>query len=383
MSGVRSVLHEMQSLALANTPESRGQLCDRFVSVLSLIDEEPSESEWRLISDIYQLIVRDVEKIVRRKFADELLHHDKAPRSLIKTLCNDEIDIARELLTASRVLLDDDLIDIVANQTTAHRVSIGAREQLSEFVSSAIVTTGDSEAIQTVLRNETARISGDSFIRIADLCSSTKDLHEPLILRKDVPWQAVERVVSVVSNALLQTISQKWDIPKAELMEMAFNAEEAAKDELYSARGDLEEKFKKDTGQNMASNRIESQIIEALGEEDPKNAINLIRDWASLDSVVIRTILNQKDLRLLATIFKAKGVDRLTFSRAAVALLGQIPDEERSQLRRVMEFYNAIDRVIAVSTVQRWRTDPRAFGRSKASKKPKTQNAPRRFVAET
>ncbi len=383
MNGVHSVLHEMQSLALANTPEARGQLCDKFVSVLGLIDEEPTESEWRLISDIYQLIVRDVEKIVRRKFADELLQHDKAPRSLIKTLCNDEIDVARDLLMASRVLLDDDLIDIVANQTTAHRVSVGARNQLSEFVSSAIVTTGDSEAIQTVLRNETAKISSDSFIRIADLCSSTKDLHEPLILRKDVPWQAVERVVSVVSNALLQTISQKWDIPKAELMEMAFNAEEAAKDELYSTRGDLEEKFKKDTGQGLTSNRIESQIIEALGEEDTKTAINLIRDWASLDSVVIRTILNQKDLRLLATIFKAKGVDRLTFSRAAVALLGQIPDEERSQLRRVMEFYNAIDRVIAVSTVQRWRSDPRAFGRSKAPKKPKTQNAPRRFAAET
>jgi len=383
MSEVRSVLHEMQSLALANTPESRGLLCDRFVSVLGLIDEEPSESEWRLISDIYQLIVRDVEKIVRKKFADELLHYEKAPRSLVKTLCNDEIDIARDLLLASRVLLDDDLIDIVTNQTTAHRVSVGAREELSEFVSSAIVTTGDSEAIQTVLRNERASISNESFIRIADLCSSTKDLHEPLVLRKDVPWQAVERVVSVVSNALLQTISQKWEIPKAELMEMAFNAEEAAKDELYSTRGNLEEKFKKDTGRDVTANRIETQIIEALHDEDTKTAINLIRDWASLDSVVIRTILSQKDLRLLATIFKAKGVDRLTFSRAAVALLGQIPDEERSQLRRVMEFYNAIDRVIAVSTVQRWRTDPRAFGRSKAPRKPKTQNAPRRLAAES
>lgn len=374
MTEVAEVLSRMTAIAAEKTPGSRGLLCDQFVEMLNVMDEEPTDKEWRIITDIYELIVRDVEKVVRAKFASELERQNRAPRELIRMLCNDEVDVARHLLVRSRSLLDEDLIEIVESRTTDHRVLVASRNGLSEQVSAAIVTTGDVTAVKSLLENVTARIGEDSFIRISEFCASTTDLHEPLVNRPDVPWKAVEKIISLVSKALLTTISEKWDIPKSELMEIALQAEEEASDELADRRA----RYRVGAGEFVwptdddswygrgEPGKVEFQIIDALNAGDRKTAIRLLHDWTGLPTIIVRTILEQEDLRLLATIFKAKSVDQLTFSRAAVAVLGQRPEDDQGRLRKLMDFYRGLDETKALTLIKKWRTDPRAFNKARA-----------------
>ena len=84
----------MQKLAMAKTPAARGQLGEHLTGLLQSQDAPPTEMEWELISQIYELIVRDVETVVRSKFAEELARRLDAPRQLIVVLGNDEIEIA-------------------------------------------------------------------------------------------------------------------------------------------------------------------------------------------------------------------------------------------------------------------------------------------------
>ena len=64
---------------------------------------------------------------------------ERAPGNVVVKLANDSIEVARPLLEFSNVLSDDDLIEIIANQTEEHRIAIAGRPTVPERVGDAIV----------------------------------------------------------------------------------------------------------------------------------------------------------------------------------------------------------------------------------------------------
>lgn len=123
-------------------------------------------------------------------------------------------------------LNDYDLIEIVKSHNSELRVLVASRDGLSEMVSSAILETADFAAVRALLLNITARISESSFTQIAEFCSLTTNLHEPLVNRPDVAWLTIQNIIPFVSKRLLSTISKKWDIPKFDLVKIAQQYEE-------------------------------------------------------------------------------------------------------------------------------------------------------------
>ncbi len=362
MMPIQERLAQMQGLALAKTREARGELGEHLTGLLQSQDAPPTDMEWELISQIYELIVQDIETVVRAKFSEELARRPDAPRHLIVVLGNDDIEIARPILTRSNVLLDDDLIEIVENKTTDHRSAVAIRARLPDGVSEAIVNTGDVKALTTLLRNHTAEISEQSFIKVAGLCASTTDLHEPLVNRQDTPWSAVEKVVSLVSEVLLVSISAKWSVPLDELTEIAEKARDASLQEMSKRRRTKATPPPPDSeNQDGPEGRLEQQIIAALRDEDSTTAQRLIEHWSQLPGAAVRTILLDDDPTLLATLYKAKGADPLTFSRTVAVLKGQEFELDRNKFKEVLSLYRDLDAREALRTVMRWRKSPRSL----------------------
>ena len=353
----------MQQLAIAKTKRSRSELGDHLTGLLQSADSAPTGTEWELISQIYELIVKDVEMTVRAKFAEELARRHDAPRDLIVLLSNDDIEIARPVLTRSAVLLEEDLINIVYNTTTDHRSAVAIRARLPETVSAAIVDTGDVKALTTLLRNHTADIAEESFIKVASLCASTTDLHEPLVNRQDTPWTAVEKVVSLVSDALLDSISARWSVPMDQLNDIAAKARDASLQEMSAKRrAHAPPQAQPDDVQPEGpSGRLEQQIITALRDGDVTTAQRLVEHWSQLPGAAVRTILLEDDPSLLATLYKAKGADPLTFSRTIAVLKGQDFELDRDRFKEVLSLYRDLDSRQALKTVMHWRKSPRAL----------------------
>lgn len=365
MRDLSELYGRMRSLAEAEDPAARSLLIRNMTDMLTVMDERPNAREWELVRDIYDMLVEDVEHVVRAQFAQQLATRPDAPRDLIKTLGNDEIEIARPVLLNSRVLLDEDLIEIVEQKGSDHRVAVAQRPDLPETVSEIIVHTGDIEPLKTLLKNESARISEPAFMKISDYCASTRDLHEPLVLRKDTPWKSVEKIVGLVSDALLNTISEKWDLPMADLVMMVYRARDASAKQLEEQRRQLHgDDAVSETGdEGAASVRVDHQIIQALSQGDLKMAQRLLEHWTDLKESIVQTILMQDDLRLLATVYKAKGTDQLTFSRTIFALRGLTNNAEAEDLRKVLRIYRNLDRERAVALLNLWREEPKLFQR--------------------
>ncbi len=121
--------------------------------------EALSDKERALTQAILHQLSHDAESSVRRLMSEKLADISTAPHDLIKTLANDEIEVAVPVLKKSTVLQDVDLIEVIRNRTMGHQLAIAVRRQVSEQVSGTLVAAGHESVIKTLFNNDNAQIS--------------------------------------------------------------------------------------------------------------------------------------------------------------------------------------------------------------------------------
>jgi len=103
----------MYRLAEQKTRSGRRDLAETIADLFYAGPSALSVSERTLIFDILRRVIRDAELAVRRKLSAQLAEFDDAPSDLVLALANDEIEVAYPILTRSRVLEDEQLIEVV------------------------------------------------------------------------------------------------------------------------------------------------------------------------------------------------------------------------------------------------------------------------------
>jgi uncharacterized protein (DUF2336 family) len=111
------------------------------------------------MTDILNKLVTEFETELRQQLAERLSDSKSAPRNLVLALANDEIVVARPILLKSGVLRDPELIEIIHHRTLEHQLAIAMRTSVSEVVSDALVETGNTDVVKTLLQNPNARIT--------------------------------------------------------------------------------------------------------------------------------------------------------------------------------------------------------------------------------
>src|SRR5690606_3899237 len=111
--------------------------------------------------------------------------------NVVVKLANDAYDVAAPLLEFSNVLSDDDLIDIVANQSEEHRVAIAGRSMVTQRVGEAIVEHGQSTSVARLVRNENAELGPETVQRLVQRAASDETIAADLRGRSDIDWKGL------------------------------------------------------------------------------------------------------------------------------------------------------------------------------------------------
>jgi uncharacterized protein (DUF2336 family) len=176
-----------------------------------------SDRERALMSDILRQIIHDVEMSVRRELASRLVRIKDAPHDLVIALANDEIEVAHPILIGSDILHDADLVEIIQHRTMQHQLAIAMRKNLSESVTEALVETGNSDVIKTMLENPNARLSKTTMEYLVEQAKRMDTYQNPLLRRPDLEPELAKRMYWWVSAALRQHIVEHFDIDASEL----------------------------------------------------------------------------------------------------------------------------------------------------------------------
>ena len=150
---------QLLELARDRSVASRTRLVETVSDLFFGTKQTLSDRERALMAEILRRLIHDVEMTVRRALSERLAGEPDAPSELISALANDEIEVAYPVLSKSNALHDAELIEIIHQRTLEHQLAIAVRERVSRSVSDALVDTGHSDVIRTLLENHGAEIS--------------------------------------------------------------------------------------------------------------------------------------------------------------------------------------------------------------------------------
>lgn len=147
-------------------------------------------------------LLDDPSPKVRRSLAEALADCPIVPRSIIKTLAQDQPEIAYIAISRSPVLNDDDLVDMAADGGAEMRALIASRSAVSCAVAAAIAEIGGEEEVLILLENPGARLSPGSLRRIADRLGDSVAARGLLLERHDLPSDARQNLAEKAGAAL-------------------------------------------------------------------------------------------------------------------------------------------------------------------------------------
>ncbi len=167
-----------------------------------------------IAEQIFRLLLRDTELAVRTSLAHYVKDSPNIPHDIVIKMAQDVADVSLPILQFSEVLTDDDLMDLItAKDEVSRYLAISRRRVVSDRVSDALVEKNHEEVISALVSNAGAIISEHSFDRIIRDHRGNEAMMQAVSSRNYLPVATVEKLISVVSSSLAQTLKQKYKTP--------------------------------------------------------------------------------------------------------------------------------------------------------------------------
>ena len=311
-----------------------------------------NDAEQELAGDILRTLIRDVERSVRAALAVNLAASEAAPRDVIIALANDEIEVAFPVLAESPILDDEELKDVVNARATGHRIAIAMRPDLGEVVSEALIDSGDSEAIVTLLHNTEAKISEGSMSRVVDAAKTETAYQKPLSARPDLGQGLAMRLATFVSEELQKSLIGSYGLDPNAVRNAAADAVVDAA-EMLTGQGDDQD------GLGVKRRDVKQMLDTLRRGEWPHFEAAMVR-FSGLSTRLIHAILQERDGRRLTVLCRATGVAKSDFAPLFLLSRRATPDIEvvdAADVRDALALFDSIDRQAASRVVNRWRTE--------------------------
>ena len=209
----------------------RGLLVEQVSDLCFARDAKLETRELEHVFAIIETLVDQADVRVRCKLAEHLSAREDVPHDLLLYLASDEIDVAFPVLAWSNLLSDDDLIGLIIKHARDHQMAIAQRANIAPTVSEALVQTDDKDVVVTLLRNDGAQISDDTYGRLATDSIWIPEYRAPIVEREDVSPEIAGRIYAWVGDALQSAIAERFEFDDVTLNDlMAAAIAEAVRD---------------------------------------------------------------------------------------------------------------------------------------------------------
>ncbi len=354
---------QLLRLATGRSAGERMVLATSLVDLLKEMELNLSEREAALIDDILNKLIGDFETAVRRELADRLASLELAPHEVIVALANDEIDVAKPLLTQSSALRDQDLIEIIRNRSRQHQMSIAPREMVSKAVSDALVETGDEAVITSLLSNNNAQISDATLAYLVGESRRVDSYQEPLVLREDLSDELVKQIYDLVAKDLRHRILKRFDLDPVVLDgELISLPDDLVADTARSANETLNDDASERLAEALASAKeITPEFLVKVLRAGKINLFEaLIGQLTGLDTHTLRQLLYDTNGKALAAVCRAMGIPKKQFIEVYLLIRRSQTKSRTTSTREVATVVRYFDRVApanALEALAHWRGD--------------------------
>jgi uncharacterized protein (DUF2336 family) len=208
MTTTTSLIDELEHTLAAGTSAERVTMLSRVTDLFLEGASRYTAEQINLFDEVIGKLVTAIEAKARAKLAIRLAPVRSAPPGVIRQLAfDDDIEVARPVLTTSERLADADLLANAHGKSQQHLAAIAERKSLSEAVTEVLVARGDQQVVHTVARNRGARFSDAGFRMLVKRSSADDTLAMQVGARRDIPRQHFLRLIQEASASVRERLA--------------------------------------------------------------------------------------------------------------------------------------------------------------------------------
>src|SRR5437016_7858660 len=175
-----------------------------LISDLSTDDRAAAEGALLMLLD-------DPSPLVRQAMAEVFSRSSDAPAAIVQALSLDQPSIALPVLEHSPLLIDADLVDIVATGNSDMQCAIARRINLPPSVSAAIAEVSSAAAALELIENAYAELSPFSWDRIVERHVHLAATREAMVVMEGLPAATRVALVAKLTETLAQfVVARNW-----------------------------------------------------------------------------------------------------------------------------------------------------------------------------
>jgi uncharacterized protein (DUF2336 family) len=157
------------------------------------------------------MLLDDPSPLVRQAMAETFARSAEAPAAIVQALSLDQASIALPVLEHSPLLIDADLVDIVATGNCQMQCAIARRVALPASVCAAIAEVGSPSAALELIENAYAELPPFSWDRIVERHGHLAAIRESMLVLEDLPAATRAALVAKLSATLAQfVVARNW-----------------------------------------------------------------------------------------------------------------------------------------------------------------------------
>jgi len=157
------------------------------------------------------MLLDDTSPLVRQAMAEVFARSSEAPAGIVQALSLDQASVALPVLEHSPLLIDADLVDIIATGNCAMQCAVARRINLLPSVSAAIAEVGSAAAALELIENANAELAPFSWDRIVERHGHLAAIRESMLVLEDLPAATRVALVAKLSDTLARfVVARNW-----------------------------------------------------------------------------------------------------------------------------------------------------------------------------
>jgi uncharacterized protein (DUF2336 family) len=157
------------------------------------------------------MLLDDPSALVRQAMAEAFARSAEAPAAIVRALSLDQTSVALPILEHSPLLIDADLVDIVATGNCEMQCAIARRIKVPPPVCAAIAEVGSAAAALELIENPYAELAPFSWDRIVERHGHLAAIRESMLMLEDLPAATRAALVAKLSETLAQfVVAKNW-----------------------------------------------------------------------------------------------------------------------------------------------------------------------------
>ncbi|MEO1322481.1 MAG: DUF2336 domain-containing protein [Pseudomonadota bacterium] len=344
--------------------QARKILLRRLIDYIALPGSQVAPQDRSMGGDILLDMLLHASEDERLLCANRLAVMTEAPRRVLRYLAQCDYPIAQPLLEQSEAFDSSDLLEIIDQVTTEHRLLIAKRKKVPIAVCDDLSRRGELEVVQDLLRNKGADFSEAAMDVLVERSRKERELTELIITRLELKPAQAMAMFWWSDRETRRIILQRHAADRAEMVDMCADVFAIAAQEDWSdpvARKTLQLIERRQRNRAAIEKRpfasLEAAVETAARTGLTAELVQEIGYLAGIKPVTSAKIMSDDGGEGIAVLCKATGLKRPALGHFWAALRRPMTDDTGAPDRTfelLLETYDLLTVARAQTTLRYW-----------------------------